>query len=57
MGMVCAYCASDVDRHEPVYVTENPTDTEHEAFCNYACLSAYIEANQLTFGAACEWES
>lgn len=24
-------------------------------FCNYACLSAYIDENELTYGDACEW--
>jgi hypothetical protein len=24
-------------------------------FCNYACLSAHVEENDLTAGNACEW--
>jgi hypothetical protein len=24
-------------------------------FCNYACLSTYVDENDLTTGNACEW--
>lgn len=54
--MECTYCGSNVHRHEPVFVQE---DTEFRRvdvgqFCNYACLSAYIEEEGLADGAACE---
>ena len=55
MGPACTYCESDVERHEPVFVSEGTADGQHEAFCNYACLAAYIEAENRTDGAACEW--
>lgn len=54
----CTYCDSDVDRHDPVYVEET-TDGERTPagrFCNYACLAAYIEEEELTTDACCQWE-
>lgn len=57
MGTECAYCGSDVARHDPVVVTEGAVaDADRSRpFCNYACLAASIEAEGLTDGAACEW--
>lgn len=63
----CTYCGSDIDRHDPVFVEERQgqgqrqrQDEEHvrEQFCNYACLHAYIEDEELVYGASCEldWE-
>ncbi|AFK20515.1 hypothetical protein HFX_2844 [Haloferax mediterranei ATCC 33500] len=51
------YCGSDVSCHDPVFV-EEAADGERVSvggFCNYACLSAYIEDEELTTGASCEW--
>lgn len=52
----CAYCGCDVYAHEPVFVEELDGDERVEAgaFCNYACLAAYIDAEMLTAGATCE---
>ncbi|WP_226480783.1 hypothetical protein [Natrinema amylolyticum] len=57
MGTACTYCGSDVERHDPVYVTEGENDSADRArkFCNYACLSEYIDDENLTAGSACEW--
>jgi hypothetical protein len=52
----CAYCGSLIFEHDPICVRDctdgcgSPT-----YFCNYACLSTHIEANELTAGDACEW--
>lgn len=46
MSTDCTFCESDVDAHDPVFV-ETKTDGERERagqFCNYACLSAWIDA-------------
>ncbi|SEW16352.1 hypothetical protein [Natrinema salifodinae] len=57
MGTACTYCGSDVERHDPVSVTEGDDDSADRAgrFCNYACLAAYIEDEGLATGAVCEW--
>lgn len=55
MTDACTYCASDVHRHEPVFV-ETMADGERTLegqFCNHACLAAYIDENELTDGASC----
>lgn len=53
----CTYCGQDLDRHDPVFVTEANDGDRVPAggFCNYACLQAHIEAESLTTGACCEW--
>ncbi|KAB1195988.1 MULTISPECIES: hypothetical protein [Haloferax] len=52
----CAYCGCDVHRHDPVFVEEvdGGERVSAGAFCNYACLSSYIDAEGLTIGATCE---
>lgn len=52
----CTFCGCDVYSHEPVFVEELAGDERIAAgaFCNYACLSAHIEAEALTAGATCE---
>jgi len=53
----CTFCGSDLAAYDPVYVEET-RESERNAvggFCNYACLAAYIEENELTYGAACAW--
>ncbi|WP_132059344.1 hypothetical protein [Halorussus amylolyticus] len=54
----CTYCGSDIERHDPVFVNEGANAPGNQAgrFCNYACLAAYIESEELTYGTACEWE-
>jgi hypothetical protein len=53
----CSYCGSDIERHDPVFVAETDSGQRisRGRFCNYACLSAYIEEEDLTSGAVCEW--
>jgi len=52
----CAYCSSRIFDHDPICVRDCEDDCGSPVyFCNYACLSAYIEANDLTTGDACEW--
>ncbi|WP_439025548.1 hypothetical protein [Haloarchaeobius sp. DT45] len=56
MPTPCLYCESDVERHDPVYVREGESEREEEKpFCNYGCLAAYIDAEELTYGTSCEW--
>lgn len=60
----CTYCGSDIDRHDPVFVEERPGHDQNDGrtsagqFCNYACLHAHIEDEELVYGASCEldWE-
>lgn len=56
METACTYCESDVYNHDPVFVEEQEDGNRYQAgqFCNYACLSAYIEENELTEGACCK---
>lgn len=53
----CTYCGADIYRHTPVFVQEvrGGTNTAAGRFCNYACLSAHIDAEELTVGACCQW--
>lgn len=53
---MCAYCASRIFDHDPICVRDCTEDCgSPEFFCNYACLSAYIDERNLTAGDACEW--
>lgn len=45
----CAFCGSEVERHDPVWVE----DDETLAFCNWACVREYIDAEGLVGGACC----
>ncbi|MFP4174748.1 MAG: hypothetical protein ACLFSW_03095 [Halobacteriales archaeon] len=51
----CDYCGSYVHAHDPVFTMEEREfrRVETGAFCNYACLSAYIDDEALADGAAC----
>jgi hypothetical protein len=52
----CAYCGSPIFVHDPICVRDCTADCGlPHYFCNYACLSAYIDENELTYGDACEW--
>ena len=55
--MECTYCGSDLANYDPVFVeaTEDDERVPVGGFCNYACLSAYIDEEALTYGDACEW--
>lgn len=58
MSRSCTFCGLDVERHEPVYLEERANGGRKDAgaFCNYACLDAYIDEADLTIGACCYWE-
>jgi hypothetical protein len=51
----CRYCGCTVEAHDPVYVAEGDPDANSEPFCNYGCLSACIEREDLTTGTSCNW--
>lgn len=52
----CTYCGCDVERHDPVYVAEREGGERVETgrFCNYGCLAAHVEAEDLAVGTTCE---
>lgn len=53
----CEYCGSRIFAHDPICVRDCTDDCGLPAYlCNYACLSAYIDENDLTAGDACEWQ-
>lgn len=58
MDSACSYCGSDVYKHNAIFVEEDSDDGREQAgqFCNYACLEAYIDENELTEGACCQIE-
>lgn len=52
----CAYCQSAIFDHDPICVRKCTADCgEPMYFCNYACLSAHIDEEELTSGNACQW--
>ena len=52
----CAYCGSAIFDHDPVCVRDCTDDCGSPTyFCNYACLSSYVDDEELTVGDACEW--
>ena len=55
MGQDCTYCDSDVSEHDPVFVAEGADRTPAGQFCNYACLTAWVEREGLETGACCTW--
>lgn len=48
----CVYCGCAVEAHDPVYADHAD---ETYPFCNWACLVAYVEREELSTGTACEW--
>ena len=53
----CAYCGSPIFTHDPICVRDCDDDCGSPAyFCNYACLSAYIDEQDLTTGNVCAWQ-
>jgi hypothetical protein len=52
----CTYCGADVTAHDPLALTDLAGDRRLGQFCNYACLQAHIEAEDLTTGDACVWD-
>ena len=52
----CTYCGSRIFDHDPVCVRDCTDDCGSPAcFCNYACLTAFVEEHELTYSDACEW--
>lgn len=52
----CAYCESRIFAHDPVCVRDCTDDCGSPTyFCNYACLSASVDENDLAAGDACVW--
>ncbi|WP_257301120.1 hypothetical protein [Haloarchaeobius sp. FL176] len=52
----CTYCGSRIFDHEPIFVCDCTAECGSSGyFCNYACLSAHIEENELPYANACEW--
>lgn len=45
--MDCRYCDSAVEANDPVYVAEGAIDADPMAFCNFACLTAYVDERGL----------
>ncbi|WP_336345408.1 hypothetical protein [Halalkalicoccus ordinarius] len=58
MTIDCTYCGSDVRAHEPLFLEREEDGERRPAgrFCNYACLSTYVEEEGLVTGATCEFE-
>jgi len=55
-GQTCAYCDARVLDHDPVCVRDCEDDCGSPTyFCNYACLSVYVDERGLATGDACEW--
>lgn len=55
MDTDCTYCGSDVYEHEALFLEEQ-RDGEREQtgqFCNYACLTTYIDEENLVNGTCC----
>ena len=52
----CTYCGCDVDAHDPVCVHDcgDPAEALGQ-FCNYGCLSAYVDEESLVTGTSCAW--
>lgn len=52
----CAYCGSHIFDHDPICVRDcTEACGSPQFFCNYACLTAYVDDNALTVGNACAW--
>lgn len=58
MSEPCVYCGCDVHRHDPLYLEEGQGGerTTVGAFCNYGCLSAFINEEDLAIGTSCRFE-
>ena len=57
VDQACAYCDSAIFDHDPLCVRDCADDCGSPTyFCNYACLSAHIDAENLTTGDCCEWQ-
>lgn len=55
-GETCVFCGAPIFNQDPICVRDCTADCGSPSyFCNHACLSAYIDENDLTSGDACEW--
>ena len=55
--MECSYCSSPVQVHDPVYLSVTPGGDPTAQFCDYGCLVAHIEAEELATESADKWFS
>jgi hypothetical protein len=55
--MDCSDCGWPVQAHEPVYRSTTPGGDPTTQFCNYGCLAAHIEAEELVTDTACKWSA
>lgn len=52
----CAHCGLRIFDHDPICVRDCTDDCASATyFCNYGCLAAHVDENDLATGAACEW--
>ena len=52
----CAYCGARIFDHDPICVRDCDDGCGSPVyFCNDACLTVYIDENDLAAGDACEW--
>jgi len=58
MSRDCTFCGCDVDAHDPVFLEREPDGERVHAgqFCNYGCLSAWIDAEDKAVGTTCEFD-
>ena len=58
----CTYCGSDVYAHDPLFLESGGEQGDNGErrpvgrFCNYACLTSYVDEEGLVTGAACRFE-
>jgi hypothetical protein len=55
----CTYCGCDVHAHDPVFVAEERDGERIQAgpFCNYACLTAHVNEDDLASGTVCRLDA
>jgi len=53
MATACTFCGSDVSAHDALSL--EGADGPIGQFCNFACLSAHIDAENLVVDDACNW--
>lgn len=57
--IACQYCNCEVEAHDPVFVQTVEDGERHKvgAFCNFGCLTAYIEESGLAVGTRCRLDA
>lgn len=53
-GDRCTHCGQNIFDHEPLFVESGVDLAALGQFCNWACLSAHIDEENLAEGATCE---